>query len=328
MEIKPRYVLAETTGYYFNIANKGRIPYDEKTYRQKENFEDIVIERPGYPTYMQDLTDYALVTINGYVHPTEYVDGHLYVDRAVEPMLKTAGRNHVGIIDFSELDDPLEKIFLKDVKITEVKGHTLYEKCRITFDKELDGIILIMAGYLILEDDDALKRVSDKAYEFSLEKFQLVDKIYELARNYNIFEELGVDTSDVDKNLYVYEQLVSDEVIRRFLTRFNSFMVNIPGKAITHKKIFVERSPIPTHFRCLEMPVYPAIGGQGKIIEYKRMKTNNYTYTLFTIDAFYNNLMWSYTPPGVPTLVNAHRRIRNTYDVSALYLLELTIKDA
>ena len=328
MDIKPKYALAETTGYYFNIANKGKIPYDTRSYSQKENFNDIILERPGYPTNMQDLNDYALVSVNGFIHSTELVDGKLYVDRAIEPMLKTSGRNHVGIIDFSDLDKPLEKLYLRDYKITHVENHTLYEKCRITFDKEIEGVILVIAGYIILENDTTFKRVSDKAFEFSLEKFQYIDKIYELSNNYNIFEELGVETSPVDKKLVVYRQLISDEVILRFLTRFNSFLINIEGKTISHNKIFVEMSPIPTHFRTLELPVYPAIGGQGKIIEYKRMKSNNYTYTLFTVDAYYNNLMWSYTPPGVPTLVNAHRTIRNPYTVSALYLLELIIKDA
>lgn len=320
--MSPNYILATSAGYKINLANKGHVPYDPSMLANKHNFKDAIITRPGEPTDMYDVHTKALITINGFIHPTVFQDNKLYVKEAASSMLRS-GYNHVGIISFTNLKQKLEKITITKEMITPADGYSYYDKVIITFPKRIDGFILVFAGYLIMENSEHLVRISDKSFAFYPSKLCLVDRLQELNKYYNILEELGVEQSVVDDSLALFEEVTSDRVIEKLLTRYNTFLLNFKGLLVGYDCNQLEHTSIPNNYRTQELPTKILIGGQGKIIEYKSKSFNRFKHTILTTDAYYNNLTNTYTPRYALELINKNRIPGDTYRLSSVIFLDI-----
>lgn len=322
MSKSPNYILASSAGYKINIANEGHNPYDETTYANKSQFKDVVMTRPGLVTDMYDVHRKSLITVNGYFHPTSFLDEKLYVKEAVPTLLKT-GINHIGIYSFFNLDTDLDKIKITEDMIFGEKEYDYHEKVIIKLPYEVDGLFFIFAGYLIVEDDRYLKRLSGNTFAFFPSRLNLLDKIYELYRYRNIFLELGIDVSNYDDSVALYEDLVSNDTIIKLLTRFNTFFVHIKKHTIDYNPLHLEHSTIPNNYRTELHPSKLLIGGHGKALDYKFMRFNDRKYTILTTDAFYNNLINSYTPTYALDLFNKNRKPGDTYRLSSAFFLDM-----
>lgn len=318
-------MLAEAAGYKLNIANKGRIPYDPNTITNKSQFKDIEITRPGQVTDMYDLHSRALLTVNGFIHPTSFIDGRLFVDNAMTSLFKT-GHNHVGIMSFFNLDQELEKIHITEDMITQDGDYPLCEKAIITLPKQLDGVILSFAGYTIFENERYLTRVSDRSFVIYPSRFGLMDKIYELNRYYNIFDDLGIEVSTRNDSVVTHESITSNDTIIKLLTRFNTFFIHTRGHLIEPEIKPLEHTAVPNNFRTQGVPKYPMFGGRGKILEYKFKKFNNYKFNVLTVDAYYDNLVNSYTPIFAIDLVSKARLVGDTYRLSSAIFIDIKMK--
>lgn len=322
MTISPNYILASSAGYKINIANEGYNPYDETTYGNKSQFKDIVLTRPGLHTDMYNIHTKSLITINGYFHPTSFLDDRVYVKEAVPTLLKT-GINHVGIFSFFNLDVDLDKITITEDMISGEEEYSYYEKVIITLPKPVDGIFLIFGGYLIVEDERYLRRVSDRSFVLYPSRLNYTDKIYELFRYRNIFSELGVNVSNFDDSVVLYNDITSNDTIIKMLTRFNTFFVNLKGHRIKYDALQLEHSAVPNNYRTELHPSKLLLGGHGKVIDYKFMKYNSRKFTILTTDAFYNNLINSYTPEYALDLLNKNRRPGDTHRLSSVFFLDI-----
>lgn len=319
-----KYRLAHDSGYHYDIAERGRNLYDKGALANKRDFRDIVISNPELGVEISCLHTNALVTINGFVHDTGMYDGKLYVLNAVPALLKTKS-NQVGIIDFYDPDFSLDKRKIIPEMITKVEGFDLYQKAQVTFKEPVDGCIFILSGYLLEENDETCSRVSDRSFIISLEKLGLIDKIYELDVQYDIFEDMGIERSPNNENVVVEGSIFHDDSIMKFFTRINTFLVNIEDRYVKFETRALNPSPIPVYFRTNEEPIYPIVGGRGKLIEYKPVPGPLDTTMIFTTDAHYNNLVSSYSPPGRTTLTNNHRLMGDRYRSSSLQFLMIEV---
>lgn len=322
MSYPVNYMLASSAGYKINIANEGKNPYDESTYNNKSQFKDITLTRPGLHTDLYDIHRKALITVNGYIHPTSFLDERLYVKQAVPTLLKT-GINHVGIVSFFNVPGELEKIHITPEMISADGDYTYHEKVIITLPKSVDGIVFVFAGYMIFENERYLKRISDRSFVFYPSRINLIDKIYELHRYRNIFDELGVEVSNYNDSVVAYNELTSNDTIIKMLTLFNTFFVNVKGHSISYTAEPLEHTSVPNNYRTEHLPKKLLIGGHGKAIDYKYMLYNKFKYTVLTTDAYYNNLMTSYTPTYALDLINNGRKVGDTHRLSPVFFLNL-----
>jgi hypothetical protein len=320
------YQLANTAGYKFNITKIGHHHYDELAYYHKDNFPDLEVTRPGTSTDMTLLHTKALMTVNGYLYLTTVIDDKLYIPNATASMVKSRA-NSIGILSFNTLSNPISKIKLTEDMITAEGLTSLYDKVIITLDEDIAHPILSICGYMIFEHPEFFYRVGENSFALRLDRLNYMEKLYELNKFRNIFEELEVPTSLSNNSVVDPSVARSDAVITKFLTTYNSFIVNVPVNAIEVNKIYLEHSTIPGNFRTQVEPKLPILAGQGKITEYHRRKTNDTKYSVTISDPIYQNYLFSKMSTENIGLYNAHREVGNTYDLVNAFFLQINLTE-
>lgn len=319
---KVTYKLTAQAGYKANIAKIGDNTYDPIAYYHKANFPDVEITRPNTDTDLELIHRKCLLTVNGYIHPTVFQDKRLYVPNATESMLKTKA-NHIGLLSFSKLSNDLVKRPITLDLITPESPSTLYEKAIITFEEAVGSCFLVLAGYPVFEQSEFFYRVSDRSFVIRLDRLSYIERLYELSRYRNIFDDLGVEVSPNNSHMIDGTIVRGDAVISKFLTLNNTFLVETPGYSLTVKKIYLEHSNVPGNFRTEINPGYPLLGGYGKFIEHLVVKVNDTKYQIQTTDAYLNNYLFSKLSTQKTNVYNDNRRVGNTYELSRAFFLEL-----
>lgn len=316
------YQLANTAGYKFNICKIGFNNYDELAYYHKDNFPDLELTRPNTFTDLDLLHNKCLVSINGYIYPTEFIDNRLFVANATKSMLK-ANSNHVGILSFNKLTSNITKLPINISMVSSELPYTLYEKAIITFDRAIETPILVVCGYMIFESPEFFYRVSDRSFVLRLDRLNYIEKLYELNRCRDIFGELNIPVSVNNSSLFDASVARSDAAILSFLTSFNSFLVNLPIDNLTLNKIYLENSTVPGNFRTEVEPTMPILVGYGKLGEYFKKKNNDTKWTVYLDDAYYNQHLISNGSFTDIKLYNDHRLVGSTYRLTRAYFLDM-----
>lgn len=316
------YQLANTAGYKFNICKIGFNNYDELAYYHKDNFPDIEITRPNTFTEMSIIHNKSLVSINGYIYPTELINDRLFIANATKSMLKSR-TNHIGMISFNKLDTPIIKKPININMVTSEAPFTLYEKAIITFDEEIQTPILMICGYMVFENPEFFYRVSDRSFALRLDRLNYIEKLYELNRCRDIFTELNIPTSINNPSVIDAGVARSDAAIISFLTSFNSFLVSLPITGLDLNKIYLEHSNVPGNFRTEVEPTMPILVGYGKIGEYFKKKNNDTKWTVYLDDAYYNQHLISNGTFSDIQLYNDHRIPGSTYRLTQAYFLDM-----
>jgi len=320
-EVVYNYTLANTAGYKFDIVKIGQNTYDQLSYYQKENFPDVKISRAN--TSLDLLHTKSLMSVNGFIYPTEYDGSNLFIPNATLNMLKSRA-NHIGIYSFNNLSDPLVKFPITSPMITTESSFSLYEKALITFPRPIGKFILVIAGYLVFEHPEYLYRVSPTTFVLRLDKLMFIEKLYELQRYRDIFTELNLPVDTTNPSLIDISLARSNDTIISFLTLNNSFLVELPVTNLLVDKIYLERSNIPGNFRTEIEPTLPIIVGYGKFGEYFKKKTNEYKYTVYLEDGYYNNYLISNLTYNDIKVYNDNRIVGNTYKLSRGYFLKVS----
>lgn len=320
------YILANSGGYKFNIDKMGEHVYDNLAYYHKDNFPDVVVTRPGTSTDLSLLHTRGIVTVNGYVYPTEIYNNKLYIPGGTKSLTKSR-QNNIGILSFNSLTKDLNKIKLTQDMITPEYPTSMYEKVIITFNKDILHPILIIAGYPVFEHPEFFYRVSSTSFALRLDRLNFIEKLYELSRFRNIFDELEIPTSVNNISMIDAEIARSDTSIIKFLTLNNSFLIEVDCQSLTTRKIYLEHSNVPGNFRTELEPKLPIMSGYGKFTEYAKRKLNDTKYTVYITDQYYNNHLFSKLPKNEINIYNDHREVGNTYRLVEAFFLEITVEE-
>lgn len=315
------YQLLNAAGYRFNICKAGRSVYDCLSYLYKDNFPDIEITRQGASIDTTEILNKCLITINGYVYNSEVIDNRLYVPNATLSMLKSR-KNQVGMLSF-DLQNNLVKIPIVPDMVVKDPPYTLYQRAIISFPQPVIKPVLILGGYLVFEDPSYFYRISDDTYVLKLELLPFMERLYETQRYRNIFSELDVQVSPNNPSALDPTEVTSDDTITKYLTLFNSFLVDLGVQSLNIDKVYLERSNIPETFRTQILPNKPLIVGYGKIAEYTYRQNVDTMYTVYTTDSYYNNHLLSYLDPNDIKIYNDHRDPRTTYYLSPAFFLSI-----
>ena len=322
-EVNVVYQLAVTNSYKFNICSIGNTLYDAAAYYDKESLPDVEVTRPNTETDLSIVHNKCLVTVNGYVYPTTMIDDRLYIANATKSMVKSK-KNNVGILSFENFGTTLKKTVVTDSMVTADTNQSLYQKAIITFSDEIISPILAVGGYMIFEDPETFFRISNNSFVLKLEKLNFIEKLYELNRTRDIFDELNVPTSINNSTMIDGAVAKSDITIRKFLTLFNSFMVDVGTTNLHTRKIYLEHSNVPGNFRTEKLPNKPILVGQGKVGEYVVRQRNTTKYNVYVADAYYNQSLINNTAfQSAEKIYNDHRLVGSTYRLSQAFFLDI-----
>ncbi|WP_396190491.1 hypothetical protein [Flavobacterium sp.] len=316
------YQLALSAGYKFKITKIGFNSYDPLAYYQKENFPDVEVLRPNIAVDFNLIHQKFLMTVNGYVYPTEYLAERLYIPNATLSMVKSRD-NQIGLIDLSKFGN-VTKIKITNDMIALDTLQPAYEKILLTFSEDVVKPILILAGYMIFENSETFYRTSDRTFALRLDRLSFPEKLYELDRYRDIFKELEVPVSNTNGTMVDANLVRSETTIRKFLTLANSFLVNLHTSNLTVNKIYMEKTSVPLNYRTNYNPVFPLVVGYGKLTEYFRETPTEGKYTLTTQDGHYNNYLLTHMSHREIDIYNGHRQPGTTYRLSPGFFLDIS----
>lgn len=318
------YQLATSANYKYNICKIGFHNYDPSAYYYKENFPDVEVTRPGTDTDLELLHLNYLMTVNGYVYPTEYLADKLYIPNATLSMIRSRA-NAMGLINLGKLG-AFTKIKLLPSMVSVDPIMPAFEKVIVTVPETIRQPILIMAGYMVFENPEYFYRVSDNAFALRLDRLNYVEKLYELNRYRDIFKELEVPVSNTNDTMIDGALVRSEVIIKRFLSLHNSFLVNLDTDNLSTSKIHLDKTSVPLNFRTEYPPNLPLIVGYGKVTEYFQEKPTDDKYVVTTQDGHYNNHLFSGQSYRDLAVYNDHRKPGTTYRLSPGFFLDITVE--
>ena len=329
------YKLMNNLGYKFSICQLGKNVYDDLAYYNKDNFPDIEITRPNIATDLTAIHNKALVTVNGYIYPTTYYNDKLYVANATKSMLKSRS-NHIGLLSFLDLSNNINKLPIQPSMITTDPPFTLYQKAIITFNRDIGNFILSVCGYPIFENSEFLYRVSSNAIAIRLDRLNMLSKIYELSRYRDIITELEIPSSINNPSQISLENVYSEDTVVKFLSTFNSFLIEVPCDTLTTSPIYLERSHLPGIFTTQINKSYPIIVGNGKFSEhYVKRAVYNFdlseaerpSYKVHMNDAYYNNYAISSTSFSYTSMFNSSTLATDNYRLNRAFFLDIQMEN-
>jgi len=291
-----RYHDAHRTGYSitpFKIGVNLNTPYP--SYAK----DDLFIHRPESNTSMFSLYENALVTVNGYVHRTDRDGIFLYAIDGGKTYLVTKD-NQLGFLNFGDLGG----VKYLDIKPENISGDTfpngdpqpLKDKMRITFDRDVNGssAILILGGYMVFPQANAFYQSGPRTFTLIPSNLQLAEKFFE-SYNYLNLSELGLDLSEQYPDRININELLSDDVLRKYMDLSQTFMVEVNCASLDVSTIAIKKSSYPGSFITYQEPVYPLRVNYGKVAEYwKRPDEGQWSVTV--TDSFLKNFVFTEQP--------------------------------
>ena len=233
-----------------------------------DSFKDLEITRDLYKTEMGLIQDYCLVSVNGYYHWTDATSSAAYAYDGAITMRKSK-LNHLGILSFLDIGK-LTKIKLKAADIKPVTADTTFrDKINFSVEENLDNksYILILGGYMVLPQDGIFWRSGEHGFTLDINRLSYKERLFE-SKLYIDHASLGLTPSTSGDNIYDVDELMSDKVIKKYLTMSQSFLVLVDIPSLVSNKIYVRHSSLPGMFTSYQDPVYPLVVNYGKVAEY------------------------------------------------------------
>lgn len=314
-----KYSDALRVGYKTTLAKAG-MEYPD-TYPQSE-LPDLCIERPARPMDMKLVHDYCLVSVNGYYHWTSADTGKAYAyDGAVS--MRKSKINHLGLLNFIDIGK-LTKIKIDPLNVKRADVDVaMKDKLNFSVQENLDNksYILILGGYMVLPEDGVFWRSGEQGFTVSLQKLDYVERLLE-SNQYLDLSSLGLTKYSMNEEALNSAEIMSDDVVRKYMTLSQSYLVLVDVPNLVSNKIHVRHSNLPGMFTSYQKPQYPLFLNYGKTAEYWTSEEDGY-WSLTVQDSFMRNYMVSQQPLKLPQAITDQVVTGNPYYHSRGYFLEL-----
>ena len=302
-------------------AELGQVGYHFPADYPKIELPDLKITRPRTTTDVSVLHTKALMTVNGFLHLTDTDGQSLWIKDGAKSM-HHCKLNHFGIISFNQMAT-IKKIPITPAMLyPEVTDRPLIENVNIRLPEEIGNrsFLLSIGGYLQLPEAEICWQNGDQVISLCLEKIPYAERYFE-SSHYLDLSALQLEPSPDHPNAITIDQLSSDEVIRRYLTLSQSFIVLIDIPYIFSRKIFIRHSALPGNYTAYQEPRYPQITGYGKISEYWKVYEDGH-WVVNVVDGYTDNYVFTYRPLDRLQVITDQRVPGRTYQHSGGFLLE------
>lgn len=313
-----QYMDANQAGY---VAQLDKIGVNVPENYPKSALPDISLTRPLTDTDCSLLHTKGLVTINGYLHLTDTDGSKLYVKDAGKS-LNASGLNNVGIISFAKLAD-IKKILCSNNMISGETNRPLYETLDIKLPELIGNrsFMLSLGGYLITAQAGLCWQVGDDIIRLNLALYPFIHRFIE-SRRYLDLSSLGMTIDLNDPGAFNPQELISDTVIRKYMTLSQTFVILINSPNLFTRKLYIEHMGVPGLFTTQQEPMYPLITGYGKLSDYWKREEDGY-WAVSIVDGPINNYILDYRSMDDLEVLNDSRLPGRTYDRTQGFLLEI-----
>lgn len=290
-----KYADAFHAGYKIKAVHKTASP-DSDLPRSEKQYLFLTKDKVDYELFYKS----CLVTINGYVHLTDYDTNGVYVvDGNHSAVL--ANQNQMGLYSFREIGS-LEHIQIKPEMISrQLPDIPLHNKIYIKLPEKIGTKlpILVLGGYMHIYDSDMFYMVDEQTLCINFMNYRWLDRYYESLKWIDL-SSLPIDKYQRNDMQLDLENFYSDEVIKAYLTLSQSFVTLLDSQ-----DVFVERVAVdPTHMPGMSVttlkPQLPMVGGYGRLIDYWYTYEDR-QYSLTSVDDLidtrvYNTTNWPIIP--------------------------------
>lgn len=313
---RQRVVYGEVTRAGFHVTF-GNIGFHYPKNADTSLMMDLVLSRRDN---MQEMDKHCLVTVNGFVHSTASTFEHLYVKDGAKSVRKSKYPT-VGILSFQQFGE-IKKFRIQEEHILKVKDLPLSDQLILHIPElEDDRLpILVLGGYLLFLDKD-FTRIGDKEFKVNMKNLKLLERFMESSEFIDL-SDLGVDPAPhMTQPGYSTERLLSDEVIRKYFTLSQSFVVGVKTSSLKVHRHYKMNEPYPNAYLVKDEPDFPLIGGHGRLLEYWPIK-GHHCYVLCVNDNFKRNYAFSQNDK-VTKYIDATEDITEVCRLSPAYRLEI-----
>lgn len=240
--------------------------------------DDLFIERASPQVDYDSFIRYCMVSVNGFYHMIE-------TDGSTGVWVKGGGKSRIissqsqfGIYSFSSIGAlsyiPITDGMLHKRLSPEMQAGTapVDPFSKIGFIKLPQSMlnktpIVVLGGYLFTPDSPVVSRVSDDEIQIDFQQIPMLARYYE-SKHYLDMSSLGLDSSEQNPSVISIDQLLSDEVLMKYMTLSQSFVVLVDTPELFVNRYFVRKTGTPGVHESYQDPKYPLLAGLGRMPEY------------------------------------------------------------
>jgi hypothetical protein len=258
-----RYSDAWQAGFDIALADIARNP---QTQAAAASLPDLRLTKEGLD--MVSMSNYLLVTVNGYLHRSVGTVNGLY---ALGGGLthQISNENYCGIFSFLNVGK-VQQIPITPAMVHKPSLQLMYsQSAYISVPVSLEGkiVLLSLGGYLHCLDGMYTK-VSNTTIKINTHRLQLPQRLYESSKRIDL-SSLPIATSRQTSEQWGTASVYSDAVILNYLTLPQSFLIVVDAPSWYTQTHALERSAIPGRYFGYVKRRLPLIGPLGRLYEYR-----------------------------------------------------------
>lgn len=285
--------------------------------------KDLILTRPGFTAMDMTLVhDYCLLTVNGYLHRTDASQTAAYIYDGGTTM-RHSRKNYVGIISFHDIGKITKIPITEDMIYTQAADSNLKERTYLWLNQDTTGktVLLSIGGYLFMPQDQMFWQSGENTFALNWASYPLVERLIE-SRNYLDLSSLGLDYDPKNPSLANVTQMLSDAVLKKYMTLSQSFFILVDTDNLFSNRKFAQNTRTPGKLISYENPIDPLIIGYGKFAEYFKVQEDG-LYAMNVEDSLYRNYLISTRSTQQLKNVNDSLNPERPFDFTTGFMLEI-----
>lgn len=260
----------------------------------------------------------CLISINGLYHLTDTDGSKLYVIDGAKSNRK-ANNNKIGITSFMNVSSFRLKPITQDMVHRRYPDCPMSNKTYLDVGEDLSGktVGIVIGGYLNLLDKNTFYRISDRIFCIDFLNYPILERYYE-SRNRIDLTSLDLELVETNEWLVNKTNLTSDEVLIKYLTLPQSFLVIFDNQYMFSDRQYIPGSKIAGKTICYHEPIRPIISGYGLCVNYWKIKEKQ-RWSISSTDLLMENYQFNTTPIFNINNVTDSKVPMERYDIGRSY---------
>jgi hypothetical protein len=282
---------------------------------------DLKLSRIKIPTDISIIKSGCLVTVNGYLHQTQIDNSGDLIVLEGHKTFKHSKMNHLGLLSFLNLGE-IKTQNIDASSIIPANNQPLYDKLYFSIPESFQdkAWFLVLGGYMVFPQSGILERTGDRVFSLCLKDIPYLTRILE-SDVYLDLSSLGLVRDSL--NNYETAQMTNGEVIRKYLTLSQSFIVSLPVNFLETSTIQLRSFKTPGRFITYQNPELPLFVNYGKLSEYWKIREDNQWEVLIS-DGYFKNYLITNENVGDLPKVNRSLDTNHPFRSTSGHFLKMT----
>lgn len=227
---------------------------------------DLLLVKPNIS--IEDLNDYVLCTVNGFLHRASFNEIGLQIPYGALS-IDVCNDNKVGLISFKEIGK-LTQLPITSNMIHRMNNFPYQHEVYIETGLDLTdkSVMVSLGGYLHVEDSVVDVISPDEGIiKLTFDKINLIRRLYEMRKYLNL-DSLPFLRSDIRKDAVSVLDFHSDANLLSYLTMAQSFIIIVDAPILYTNKVLLAKPGLPGFYEHITEPISPLQSPTGRLLEY------------------------------------------------------------